>query len=605
MKSLGYSNKNKDCPNVVLSIKDEICHDALKICSHFNDFFTSIASVLVDKLPCCKNKFSLNSECLTKFYKDKNPDNKELHLCHVSEMFVYKELCSLNTSKSTGLDGLPARFLRDGADVLKLPITFLINLSISEGVVPDEFKQARVKPLYKKNSPLEVGNYRPVSILSVVSKILERAIYVQLESFLVSNNIMYEHQSGFRKSYSTDSCLIHLLDTIKLNTSKGLFTGMVMLDLQKAFDTVDHMILFGKLELMGIRSISWFQSYMSDRSQVVNIGHIYTTSSANSVTCGVPQGSILGPLLFLCYVNDMVTSISDDCKLILYADDSTILFSHKDPDYISQKLGHVLESCSEWLVDNKLSLHLGKTEYILFGPKRKLKNQNQCTVKCSGHEIKSSEKVKYLGLSIDQFLSGECIVQNVISKVVAKLKFLYRHSKCLNFHTRKLLCSALLQCHFDYSCSSWFSGLNVGHKKKLQILQNKVIRFVKGYGPRESIKPQDYVDLNLLNVENRAKQLRLNHMHKIFYNKCPPYLSYNFIRRENMKYKTRSSTYCFSIPSVNNVSKQTFLYNGIKDWNSIPEKIKLVKNMNSFKSSVRKYLQDKQTTECQNSFLFY
>ena len=487
---------------------------------------------------------------------------------------------------------------------MKIPITYIVNLSISEGIVPEEFKKARVKPLYKKNSTLDVGNYRPVSILCVVSKILERAVYVQLESFLVSNNIMYEFQSGFRKSYSTDSCLINLLDSIKGNTAKGLFTGMIMLDLQKAFDTVDHSILFDKLELMGVKSVPWFKSYLSGRKQVVNIGK--TFSNASAVTCGVPQGSILGPLLFLCYVNDMVTSIDKDCKLILYADDSTILFSHKDPEFISAKLGKVLEGCSEWLVDNKLSLHLGKTEYMLFGPKRKLNKDSQFSVSCNGHDIKGSKKVKYLGLVIDNILSGESIVQNIISKVNGKLNFLYRHNSCLDFNTRKILCSALLQCHFDYSCSSWYEGLSKGLKKKLQIMQNKVIRFIKGYTPRTSISFQDYVDLNMLNVNNRVKQLRLGHIHRVYYNKCPSYLKNNFERREDrMQYNTRSSSFNFNVPNVNNVSKQTFYYHGIVDWNSLPEEIKAVKNAHKYKLLVKKHLLNKQVTDCVQDFIYY
>ena len=144
-----------------------------------------------------------------------------------------------------------------------------------------------------------------------------------------------------------------------------------MLELQKAFDTVDHEILCQKLSVMGVVSVEWFRSYLSDRTQMVNVNN--TSSDFQKITCGVPQGSILGPLLFLCYVNDMSMSISGECKLMLYADDSAILYSHKDPRVISERLGQELESCSKWLVDNKLSLHLGKTESILFGSKRKLK----------------------------------------------------------------------------------------------------------------------------------------------------------------------------------------------------------------------------------------
>ena len=161
--------------------------------------------------------------------------------------------------------------LKDGADVLKLPITWIINSLICENTVPSEMKLARFKPLYKTNSNLEVGNYRLVSILSIVSKILERAVYVQLEKCLVDNNILYGYQSGFRRTYSMNTCLIHLLDHIKVNNSSGLYTGMILLDLQKAFDTVDHVILCNKLKTMGVGCTDWFLSYLQNMHQIVTV----------------------------------------------------------------------------------------------------------------------------------------------------------------------------------------------------------------------------------------------------------------------------------------------------------------------------------------------
>ena len=203
-------------------------------------------------------------------------------------------------------------------------------------MVPNDLKTARVVPIYKKNDKTNAGNYRPVSVLSIVSKIMEKAVYIQVEKYLIDNNLLYDLQSGFRSGYSTDTCLIHLTDYIHKQSDCGNYTGLVMLDLQKAFDTVDHSILCNKLDAIGFNSssVQWFKSYLSDRQQLVDING--THSSPSEITCGVPQGSILGPLLFLLYVNDMQAAVS--CKLLLYADDSALIVSGKDITVIETEL---------------------------------------------------------------------------------------------------------------------------------------------------------------------------------------------------------------------------------------------------------------------------
>ena len=188
-------------------------------------------------------------------------------------------------------------------------------------------------------------------------------------------------------------------------------------------------------------------------------------SSFGFVQCGVPQGSILGPLLFLCYIKDMAMSVK--CRLLLYADDSALLVHGKDANLIASILSENLTSCCNWLKDNKLSLHLGKSEAILFGSKRKLKNVTDFIVKCHNATIKNVKCVKYLGLLIDDTLSGENIVSNILKMASSRLKFIFRYSDILNTKSRKTLCSALIQCYFDYSSSSWYSGINKTLKKKL------------------------------------------------------------------------------------------------------------------------------------------
>ena len=218
--------------------------------------------------------------------------------------------------------------------------------------MPEEFKHVRITPLYKKKSKLDVSNYRPVSVLNCVSKILEKCIYVQIDNYLTHKGLIYQYQSGFRSGFSTETCLIYLTDFIRSQVSEGKFVGMLLLDVQKAFDSVNHQILCRKLEAMGIDP-SWFISYLSNRQQLVYIDGI--NSNVKQLSCGVPQGSLLGPLLYLCYSNDMETSVQN--KLLLYADDSVIISSHKDPEVISHSLSADLKSCNDWLINNKLSLH--------------------------------------------------------------------------------------------------------------------------------------------------------------------------------------------------------------------------------------------------------
>ena len=585
LKELGYQNKTKDSTNMVLDIDGKKCFENKEVANHFNKFFTGVAAKLAGELPEPSGLYDVNSNRFQSYYSHIRYGSFELH--EVSEVFVYDELTNLNIDKSTGLDGLPARFLKDAADVIKTPITYIINLSIRTEVFPSEMKIAKVKPLYKKKSRLEVGNYRPVSILSVASKILEKAVFVQFNRYLTENNIIFKFQSGFRGKYSTDTCLIYLQDHIRNQISAGLFTGMVLLDIQKAFDSVNHSILCQKLTALGMNSTKWFESYLNCRSQIVNVNG--SDSDSMALTCGVPQGSILGPILFLCYVNDMPNCV--DCMLLQYADDSALLVSDKDPLKIGQQLSKNLESCNKWLIDNKLSLHMGKTELILFGTKRKLKNWQNYTIECEGQTIHATPSVKYLGLTIDQCLNGEEMGLGVIKKVNSRLKFLYRQAKFLDQNIKKILCSALVLCLFDYSISSWHAGTYKQMSKSLQIAQNKVIRFILNKDYMYHITEDDFKNLNFLNIQNRAKQLRLNHVFDIFNEVGPDYLSSNFTRVSNVhQYSTRNSAQNFRVPKSTTIISGSFYYNAIQDWANLPSAIKSISDKPSFKKSVKTHL---------------
>ena len=297
LKGLGLPDKKSGKGKISLKIDNEIVFDEKRLANKFNDFFCNVANSLVEKLP--KFDRSRLSEKLNIFYRSRHVEKNDFQFKRVNDDTINKLLNSLNTSKATGHDQITARFVKDASSTITKPLTHIINLSLVKGEVPDDFKIAKVNPLYKKGDNDCESNYRPVSVLPVISKIIERVVFNQFHEYLDRNKLIYKYQSGFRTSYSTESALVHLTDSIKANMDNGLYTGMVLIDLQKAFDTVDHKILIDKLSAIGADEsvLSWFQSYLSNRKQYVTINQ--EMSDLKNINCGVPQGSILGPLLFL------------------------------------------------------------------------------------------------------------------------------------------------------------------------------------------------------------------------------------------------------------------------------------------------------------------
>ena len=244
----------------------------------------------------------------------------------------------------------------------------------------------------KKGSKAAPQNFRPISLLPLVSKIIEKVFHDQTQSFLDKNNI-YRYQSGFGKFFSTDSCLSYLNNQVATGFESGYYTSMILIELQKAFDTVNHDILLKKMEFVGFseETKKWFKSYLSNRKFKVHIKN--TFSEPGNLPCGVLQGSILGPLLFLLYINDMPQAV--DCELLLYADDTCLIFQHNDITEIETALNKNFSMLCDWFVDNKLSIHFGKdkTKSILFDSKHKTKNSKPLNIQYNDIKIKQYSKV--------------------------------------------------------------------------------------------------------------------------------------------------------------------------------------------------------------------
>ena len=246
-------------------------------------------------------------------------------------------------------------------------------------------------------------------------------------------------------------------------------------------------------------------------------------------------------------------------------------------------------------------MHLGKTECILFGSKRQLNKVTDFSVTCDDSQIKAAKSAKYLGITLDESLSGETIVCDILKKAGSRLKFLYRHAQYLNQKTRKTLCTALILCHYDYACSSWYSSLSQYYKNRLQTMQNKVVRFILNKGPRSHVGQDELDAVGLLSVKDRVIQMKINHVFKIFHGTAPDYLNTYFTRTSAVhKYSTRGSPFNFIVPRVKGSASHTFFFTAVHHWNFLPNSIKEKSNSHQFKTAVKKYLAEQGRLAEQN-----
>lgn len=275
----------------------------------------------------------------------------------VNERFVKENLKNLKTNKACGLDKISARLLKDAAEVISHSLTLLINKSFEEGCFPATWKSAKVTALFKGGDQSSKDNYRPISILPTISKIIEKAAHTQLYGYLEGNNLLTNAQYGFRHKLSTASALINFTDTLLDKMDKGQTTGVVFLDMKKAFDTVNHDILIKKLKFLDVfgTTLQWFNSYLRGRMQRAVCGNEMSCSA--KVSIGVPQGSILGPLLFLVYING-IHEVTRHTTMTMFADDMAISYSSNCASDLQNKLNTDLGSIATWLNENKLHLML-------------------------------------------------------------------------------------------------------------------------------------------------------------------------------------------------------------------------------------------------------
>ena len=463
-----------------LKINGKIVDDPGEITNKINHFFVNVGPVTEKGVPKVPNITP------DKFLRNRNQFN--LIIAHISDEEVLEIVNGLS-NKGTGPASIPLKLLKVVADIIVVPLCRIINLSFSTGVFPEILKVAKVIPLHKGGSTEELNNYRPISLLSVFDKIIEKIMHAKLYSFLEEHGILFKNQFGFRKKCNTAHSLLEITEQIKESIDNGKFGCGIFIDLKKAFDTVNHKILLLKLEHYGIRGalLNWFESYLTDRKQYVFFNGV--SSEVLGITCGVPQGSVLGPLLFLIYINNL-PNISDKLQFFLFADDTNIYFDSDNLVTIEKVVNEELKKLSLWLNVNRLALNVGKTNFVIFRANKPL--DHNVTLVMNRKALEQKDHVKYLGVLVDEHLSWNYHTSNIAKKIGRGIGILAKLRLYLNPKMLKNVYYCLVYSHLSYGIQAWGSApstylnnLVVLQKKAVRILSNKQYfqRHDEPYGP--------------------------------------------------------------------------------------------------------------------------
>ncbi len=403
-------NKNKQPDTVKEFIKDgSVISDPQQVVEYFNDFFVNIGETLAKSIPITSKTFYS--------YLDSTISYKNSFALYPTDALeIINIVNGFEDKRSYGVDHIPISVLKKCIVQVSEPLSILINCSLQSGRVPDLLKIAKVCPIFKSEASNIFSNYRPISVLPSFSKIFEKVVHCRLSEYMISRCILNNNQYGFRNNHSTYMALQDMYNKISQAVDDREFAIGIFVDLSKAFDTINHEILFRKLEHYGVRGIAlqWFMDYLSNRKQYVYFNNV--SSSLKNITCGVPQGSVLGPLLFIIYINDIV-NCSNLLYFILFADDTNIFYSCKSHNDLMKIVNEELLKLSEWFRANKLSLNVKKTNYIIFGNRSKACFDLNFHITIDNICLERVINTKFLGVFVDEDLNWKYHISQISLKI--------------------------------------------------------------------------------------------------------------------------------------------------------------------------------------------
>jgi Reverse transcriptase (RNA-dependent DNA polymerase)/Endonuclease-reverse transcriptase len=574
IREFGLAKPKQESNNISLTL-DEL-----------NEYFSSTPSttnVLTNKL----NPIENNSQ--------PPPARDKFSFNFVSTSQVRKVLCKIKT-KAKGRDDIGVDMLKLIIDYILLPLTHIINSSLLSSTYPTIWKLAQVCPLPKIPTPQEAKDYRPISILPAVSKILEHVVHTQITNYLDTYSLVNEYQSGFRKGHSTNTALLQVTDDIRQAMDKRQATILVLLDFSKAFDSVDIDTLLSKLTALHFSdgTLTWMKSYLSGRHQCV-LGNDDTTSSWREVTRGVPQGSVLGPLLFSLYINDISNAILH-CKYHIYADDLQ-LYIHSTPNQLNdniKRLNKDLYTISKWAFEHNLLLNPSKSQAILIAYPKLATIINQCTlspIKLNDISIPLSNSVKNLGITLDKTMSWAEHVQSVCQKVFGALHSLNRFKYIFPQKLKEKLVESLVMPHFDY-CDVVYNDVGPELSRKLQKAHNSCVRYTCNLKFMDHVSPS-FTHLSWLRLHDRRNVHSLGLLHRILNSSDPSYLysRFNYLSSHHQRNTRGHATDQLVLPIHRTaIFDNSFTVSAARAWNQTPGTVRSLENVKLFKKELKSSL---------------
>ena len=566
-------------PHKIIINNKEISDEKI-IADEFNSYFINVGTNLAAKIPHSGKHFS-------------DYLSESRHILSEEQLTIneFREAFqSIKRNKACGFDEISPNVVKSSYEELVIPLFHICKLSLQSGCFPNQMKIAKVKPLFKTGEHEILSNYRPISILPTFSKLLERIMYNRVYKHVTQTNLLYDKQFGFQKQCSTEHAILQLSKEILSSFNKTEFTLGVFVDLSKAFDTVNHDILLAKLRHLGIDGtyLKWFKSYLCDRKQYVTYGQ-NKQSSVLTVNCGVPQGSILGPLLFLLYVNDLCKA-SRVLEPIMFADDTNLFFSHSNIKELFNVMNHELNNIQLWFNANKLSLNVAKTKYSFF---HSLSHQDRIPLhlpklKINHQSIKRETAIQFLGVLLDENLTWRSHISCIENKISKNLGILYKAREIVNKKCMKQLYFSFIHSYLSYGCIAWAST----NKTKLKTLHrrqkhgSRIINFKDKFTHAEPLMQE----LNALNIFQLNVYQTLLFMHKVKHLNIPKVFEDDFTVNRN-KYNTKAANTTFYKPQYNTKMCQfSIRYRGPHIWNSLMKDEGELQELpyNSFKEKIKK-----------------